>query len=62
MKTTVKDDPLGGVTKSRLFHRDGRVEELPSRLAYTLWLTGRGTALRVAGDNRPVYPWEYSVR
>ena len=48
--------------RSRLFFEDGRVWELDSKLAYALWLAGPGTALRVAGDKRPVYPWEYCVQ
>lgn len=44
---------------SRLFQRDGRVAEYPPQLAYRIWLACRGTAIRVAGDTRPVMPWEY---
>ena len=44
---------------SRLFYPDGRVSEVAPQIAYLIWLAGPGTALRVAGDNRPVQPWEY---
>ena len=44
---------------SRIFYPDGRVVEYPARIAYLIWLVGRGTASRVAGDDRPVMPWEY---
>lgn len=44
---------------SRIFYPDGRVVEYPPRIAYLIWLAGPGTAIRVAGDNRPVMPWEY---
>lgn len=47
---------------SRLYRSDGRVMEYPPTLAYLLWLAAPGTALRVAGDNRPVMPWEYVVQ
>ena len=47
---------------SRLYRRDGRVEEYPPELAYRIWLAAAGTALRVAGDHRPVMPWEYAVQ
>jgi hypothetical protein len=44
---------------SRIFYPGGRVEEYPPHIAYLIWLAGRGTAIRVAGDNRRVMPWEY---
>ena len=44
---------------SRLFYPDGRVLEVAPHIAYLIWLACRGTAIRVAGDNRPVMPWEY---
>ena len=44
---------------SRIFYRDGRVMEYEPQLAYLIWLAGSGTAIRVAGDTRPVMPWEY---
>ena len=44
---------------SKVFFRDGRVLEYAAQTAYKLWLTG-GCALRVAGDTRPVQPWEYA--
>ena len=47
---------------SQIFYRDGRVWEWPSHIAYLIWLTGPGTAIRVASDNRPVMPWEYCVQ
>lgn len=43
---------------SRIFRRDGRVEEYLSPLAYLIWLTTPGTAIRVAGDERPLMPWD----
>ena len=46
---------------SRIFYPDGRVVEYPPQMAYLIWLAGPGTALRVAGDKRPVMPWEYRV-
>ena len=33
--------------------------EYTPHIAYLIWLAGPGTAIRVAGDNRPVMPWEY---
>jgi len=45
---------------NRIFFGDGRVEEYAPDLAYLIWLAVPGTALRVAGDNRPVMPWEYN--
>lgn len=55
---------------SRIFFRDGRVEEYPTDLAYLIWLNVPGTAIRVAGDppaqtNRQaiewhMMPWEYN--
>ena len=47
---------------SRLYFRDGRVEEWPAHYAYLFWLSVPGTAIRVQGDSRPVMPWEYCVR
>jgi hypothetical protein len=47
---------------SRIYRHDGRVEEYPPQLAYLIWLAAAGTALRVAGDHRPVMPWEYAVQ
>ena len=47
---------------SRLYFRDGRVEEWPAHYAYHFWLSVPGTAIRVQGDSRPVMPWEYCVR
>jgi hypothetical protein len=47
---------------SRIFGRDGRVDEYPPPLAYLIWLAAPGTAIRVAGDERPVMPWDYGVR
>ena len=44
---------------SRIFYPDGRVLEYPPEFAYLIWLAASGTALRVAGDDRPVMPWEY---
>lgn len=44
---------------SRIFYADGRVAEYPAPIAYLIWLAGPGTAIRVAGDDRPVMPWEY---
>ena len=44
---------------SRIYYRDGRVWEWPPETAYLIWLAGPGTALRVAGDCRPVMPWEF---
>ena len=44
---------------SRIFYPDGRVVEYTPHIAYLIWLAGPGTAIRVAGDNRPVMPWEY---
>ena len=49
-------------TQSRIFYQDGRVLEWDSDVAYLIWMAGPGTAIRVAGDNRPVYRWEYGVR
>ena len=46
---------------SRLFYPDGRVLEVATNIAYLIWLADPGTALRVAGDNRPVQPWEYQA-
>ena len=46
-------------TKSKVFFRDGKVLEYAVQIAYQLWLAG-GVALRVAGDTRPVQPWEYA--
>ena len=46
---------------SRIYYRDGRVWEWPAEIAYVIWLAGPGTTIRVAGDNRPVMPWEYCV-
>ena len=47
---------------SRIYRSDGRVEEWPPQIAYLIWLAAAGTALRVAGDKRPVMPWEYAVQ
>ena len=47
---------------SRIFRRDGRVEEHPPDIAYLIWLAVPGTAIRVARDERPVMPWEYGVK
>jgi len=56
---------------SRIFYPDGRachsvvpqgrsrVVEYPPQIAYLIWLAEPGTAIRVAGDDRPVMPWEY---
>lgn len=46
---------------SRIYYRDGRVMEYPPELAFLIWLAAGGTAIRVAGDSRPVMPWEYCV-
>ena len=46
---------------SRIFRRYGRVDEYPPPLAYSIWLAVPGTAIRVAGDERQVMPWEYSA-
>jgi len=45
--------------KSRIFHSDGRVREYEPSLAYAIWLGVPGTAIRTAGDERPVMPWEF---
>ena len=45
--------------KSRLIHPDGRAWEYAPGLAYAIWLAVPGVALRVAGDDRPVMPWEF---
>jgi hypothetical protein len=44
--------------KSRLIFPDGHEEEYEPTLAYRLWLTIPGTALRTPDDNRPVYAWD----
>jgi hypothetical protein len=46
---------------SRIFYSDGCVVEYEPELAYLIWLAGPGTAIRVAGDERPVMPWEYDA-
>ena len=45
--------------KSRIFRPDGRVREYPPCLAYAIWLAVPATAIRTAGDDRPVMPWEF---
>ena len=48
-----------GGEKSRILHSDGRVREYEPGLAYAVWLGVPGTAIRLAGDDRPVMPWEF---
>jgi len=47
--------------QSALFHPDGRVEVMESKVAYALWLKTPHTVLRVWGDRSPVYRWEFST-
>ena len=47
--------------KSRIFHSDGRVREYEPALAYAVWLGVPKTAIRTAGDDRPVMSWEYAA-
>lgn len=47
--------------KSSIIYRDGRVVKASAQLAYAMWLAG-GVAIRVAGDNRPLVPWEFGGR
>ena len=57
-----REKPAARRRLSRIYRWDGSVTEYPSELAYLIWLAAPGTAIRVAGDNRPVMPWEYSVQ
>ncbi len=49
--------------KARIFHADGKVDTFEhEHLAYEVWLSlpkGARAAYRPAGDDRPVYPWDY---
>ncbi len=58
-----KSSPRFKVQKSKaskLYWRDGRVQEWEPAIAYSIWLACRGVALRTAGDEWPVQPWEFS--
>lgn len=49
--------------ESRIYYTDGHTEQYDDqKLAYAVWLSlprGVRAAFRGAGDNRPVYPWDY---
>jgi hypothetical protein len=51
-------------SKARLYFPDGQVCQYEDqRLAYFVWLhlpAGIRAAFRGAGDERPVYPWDYA--
>ena len=57
-----RKEPATHRRMSRIFRRDGRVDEYPPPLAYLVWLAAPGTAIRVAGDERRVMPWEYGAQ
>ena len=57
-----REKPAARRRLSRIYRCDGRVTEYPPELAYLIWLAAPGTAIRVAGDDRPVMPWDYGVQ
>jgi hypothetical protein len=47
--------------RSILHFRDGRKQKWPAQVAYAIWLAVPAAALRTAGDQRPVQPWDFHV-
>lgn len=45
---------------STIHYRDGRQVQYPPAIAYAIWLATPGTVLRVFGDTRPVYKWQFA--
>jgi hypothetical protein len=48
--------------KSKLYFRNGTMAEYEPRIAYLIWLATPGSTIRVAGDDTPVYSWEWQER
>jgi hypothetical protein len=46
----------------RIYRREGIFRKYPTEIAYLMWLTVPGTAIRASNDERPIRPEEFSAR